>query len=843
MRITWLHEAVPAAASWHRRLTQRPEFKRLCEQALDSGQTSGGIFTLSDADDARAFDLTLSPLPGPSGGPAGLIACILDVTAQDQAFAALTERAESFQLLADYAFDWEYWLEPDGRLRWMSPSSHRVTGYRVAAFLADPDLLLSIVHPEERSSFAEHLRGSGCLDRSTHLRFRILRPSGEIRWIEHICQVVRWPDGRLAGRHSVNRDVTETMRVEQALRESENQFRLMFELATVGMAVVEPQTRRLRRVNQRLCKILGYPAEELLQMTFQELTHPDDRAPDLVRFQRAVRQQETDYFTEKRYLRKDGQVVWALVNATFIRDARGHPVRAVAAIIDITDRRKAEARARELATVVECSSDFIGIAGLDRRGVYLNQAGRTLVGLDGENATQEVRIEDFFLPKDLPFLCETILPTVAEVGRWAGEFRFRHFKTGEPIDVFYDALRIDDPETGHPVQYATVTRDIRKEKAAEQAMREADRRKDEFLAMLGHELRNPMAPIRNALEIVRTLVAGDDPRVAWAIQVLERQTAHMGRLLDDLLDVSRIVRGRIDLERQPVQIRDVVQQAVDGVQGLMRERRHNFACALPSPEVMVEGDPVRLSQILLNLLVNAARYTPEGGEIRVASEASADEVMIRVRDNGQGISADQIDSLFGLFSQGARPPDTPNGGLGLGLAIARRLTELHGGSLEATSPGIGLGAELRLRLPRLPPPVGAPASVAGPCGAGSVDGKRVRVLVVDDNPDVAGALAMLLEICGYDVETAASAPEALERVRRCCPRIAFLDIGIPGMDGLALARCLRDDHPDSRQLMLVALTGLGHEQARERSLAAGFDEHLVKPLEQKTLLALLERLR
>lgn len=631
-------------------------------------------------------------------------------------------------------------------------------------------------------------------------------------------------------------DLTET------LRESETQFRLMFDLATVGMAVIEPSTRRVLRVNQRLCRILGYEAGELLGMSFQDLTHPEDRRHDRRRFRRAVLQLDTDYFTEKRYVRKDGTVVWALVNATFIRDANGYPVRSVAAIIDISDRREAETRARDLAAVVESSSEFIGIAGLDRRVLYLNPAGRALVGLEKEQDLSTIPIQAFFMPEELERLQQSILPTVETTGGWAGECRFRHFGTGEPIDVFYDELRIDDPGTGRPLHYATVTRDIRREKAVEQALREADRRKDEFLAVLGHELRNPMAPIRHAVEILRALGVDGDPRIRWAIEVLDRQTAHMGRLLDDLLDVSRIVQGRIELEPVELRVRELVQQAADGARALMEERRHRFVCRLPAPEWRVLGDPVRLSQILLNILVNAANYTPPGGEIRIESRIEGESVLIQVRDNGQGMTAEQLDALFGLFTRGPHAAEAASGGLGLGLAIARRLAELHGGRLEARSEGLGRGTELCLRLPILTdaPRMSLSASPDDPQPPPA--GEKPRVLVVDDDPDVVDALAMLLEILGYPVDVARSGPQALELVQHQCPRVALLDIGLPGMDGLEIARRLRAQYPDPERLKLVALTGLGHEQARERSLAAGFDEHLVKPLGRQALLALLESL-
>ncbi|EXJ15039.1 hybrid sensor histidine kinase/response regulator [Imhoffiella purpurea] len=833
------HLQVPG---WAKRLTASTEFILAARRAWDEARAERLGLTLPDPVGTRRFDVTLAPIRAPDGSVHGINVCILDVTRSLLTREAMADTADCYRLAADYTYDWEYWIAPGGRLRWMSPSSARVSGYEPSAFFIDPDLLERIVHPDDRAAVMAHLLRRCSEGEPDTQTFRILRADGEIRWIEQICQAVFESNGDFAGKRASNRDVTDRMQVEQALRESENQFRLMFELATVGMALIDPQTRSILSANQRLCRILGYSADELLGKTFYELTHAEDREQDLLSFRRAMQPEQADYFTEKRYVRKDGRIVWGLVNATFIRDETGYPLKAVAAIIDITARRQAEARARELATVVECSSDFIGIADLDERGIYLNPAGKALVGLDSDEAVLAARIEDFIHPEDLPFARQEVLPIIAREGRWSGEIRFRHFRTGEAIDVYWDALRIDDPETGRPLQFATVTRDIRKEKAAELAMRQADQRKDEFLAMLGHELRNPMAPIRNAVEIIRRVGIGDDPRIHWAVEVLDRQTAHMGRLLDDLLDVSRIVKGRLELELRPVSVSDMVQQVADGVQSLMDERHHHFTWTLPGPDVLVEGDSVRLSQILLNLLVNAAKYTPAGGRVRVETETTSDRILIRVIDTGQGMSRKQIDSLFTLFAPGVRPADTQSGGLGLGLAIARRLTEMHGGHLQAISAGVDRGTEMRLQLPRIqtPQPHEETATETDrPIPASAPDLKRI--LVVDDNADVAGALAMLLELLGYSVETAHSGAAGIAAARRFRPRIAFLDIGIPDMDGLEMAQRLRADFPDPKQLMLVALTGLGHEQARERIAAAGFDRHLVKPAEQRVLMELLEQ--
>jgi CheY-like chemotaxis protein len=348
-----------------------------------------------------------------------------------------------------------------------------------------------------------------------------------------------------------------------------------------------------------------------------------------------------------------------------------------------------------------------------------------------------------------------------------------------------------------------------------------------------------MAPIRNAVEVLHLLKSGADPRTDWALHVLDRQTTHLSRLLDDLLDVSRIVRGKLKLEPRPVALREVIQQAVDGVGPLIQERRHRLLLQLPADDLLVNGDPVRLAQILLNLLLNAAYYTQEGGEIRLTTESEGAEVIVRVRDNGPGIPPDRLSDLFRPFYQGERAEGASAGGLGLGLTISRRLAEMHGGRLEASSDWPKPGSEFSLFLPR---PVRSPQEAKPVTSSASGRAANLRVLVVDDNADVADALALLLEVLGYRVETAATGGQALEVAARFAPRVALVDIGLPDMDGLALARRLRIQFPDRDRLLLVAVTGYGHEEARQRSLEAGFDDHLPKPVDRRTLQALLNRI-
>jgi signal transduction histidine kinase len=366
---------------------------------------------------------------------------------------------------------------------------------------------------------------------------------------------------------------------------------------------------------------------------------------------------------------------------------------------------------------------------------------------------------------------------------------------------------------------------------AEAALREADRQKDDFLAMLAHELRNPLASISNASELMTRTSPGSERADALSA-LLKRQTKQLTRLVDDLLDLSRISRGRITLEEAPVEIGELLQQAVETVQGLVQEKAHRLVVAKPAHAIHVHGDRTRLVQAISNVIHNAAKYTDRGGEISLEIVDSDEEVCVKIRDNGVGIPPEILPTLFDLFVQSERTLDRSQGGLGIGLSVVKRLIEMHRGSVQASSRGIGQGATFTIRLPRVPPPH-AQSDAACP------DPGRAprRILIVDDNADAADTLAMLLELDGHSVSTVYSALEALEAAVRLKPDLLFLDIGLPVIDGYEVARRLRSQ-PSTSALRMVAVTGYGQNEDRERAFASGFDEHLVKPVTPESLEAL-----
>jgi PAS domain S-box-containing protein len=384
--------------------------------------------------------------------------------------------------------------------------------------------------------------------------------------------------------------------------------------------------------------------------------------------------------------------------------------------------------------------------------------------------------------------------------------------------------------------FAKVTRDLSARKRIE-SLESAERRMTEFLAMLAHELRNPLAPIRNAVRAMQSKPLGE-AAMQWSMAVIDRQVTQLTRLVDDLLDASRITSGKITLHLAPVQIDAVVARAVESSRPLIDARGHELVVEVPAEPLWVEGDLIRLAQVLLNLLNNAAKYTPEGGRIELAVGRRDEEVEVRIRDSGIGMTNELLPRIFELFTQGDCSLEREEAGLGVGLTLVDRLVKMHGGSVAAASEGPGSGSEFVVRLPLLTgPPPRQQAPEAGAAASRAPAGS-LRVLVVDDNRDSAETMALLLRLWGHEAQPAESGPAALSLAENFRPHAVLLDIGLPGMDGYAVAQRLRA-LPGLDRPLLVAMTGYGQEHDRRRSREAGFDHHLVKPVEPDILRRLL----
>ncbi|MGZ5018653.1 MAG: PAS domain-containing hybrid sensor histidine kinase/response regulator, partial [Methylobacter sp.] len=524
---------------------------------------------------------------------------------------------------------------------------------------------------------------------------------------------------------------------------------------------------------------------------------------------------EKTTYQDINLIRPDG-FAWAEMRSAPL-DWDGQPGYVIA-LRDITERKHMEQERQKFVSLADNSMEFISMCDMNFIPFYINQAGVRLIGLDNLEQCIRTPVQEFFFPEDQRFILDEFLPRVVREGHADVEIRFRHFKTGAAIWMIYNAFIIKD-SSGEPVGIATVSRDISARKQAEAALREADQHKDEFLAMLAHELRNPLTPISNAAHILDMLKL-EDSRLSWSKDIIKRQVTHLTHLVDDLLDVSRIARGKISLKKERLDLVEVIKPVLETARDLTLAKQQQLNVCLPEQPILLEGDSVRLSQVLLNLLDNASKYSLEGGQIEVdvqQLEAEA-EVEIQVRDNGTGIPAELLPTIFDLFQQGARTLDRAQGGLGIGLTLVKRLVELHGGQVTASSLGAGLGSIFSIRLPTLIEATDVPASEVpiSPPNAGT------RVLVVDDDSDVRESTALLLEMNDYEVKMADSGENAIMLIDEFHPDVVLLDIGMPGENGYQVAQRIRQ-LPNCDNLLLIALSGYGGPEELARSHKSGFD--------------------
>ncbi len=592
-------------------------------------------------------------------------------------------------------------------------------------------------------------------------------------------------------------------------------------------------------------RIFGFTAEQAVGRHISLIIPPERLAEedDIIASLKAGRR--VDHFeTERR--RADGGRIQVSLTISPIKDDTGRIVGASKIARDVTRQRQTESERQKFVTLVENSTDFIGICDLKGVPFYVNRAGLDMVGLADLEQASRTTVTDFFFPEDQPRIMDEFLPAVRERGHGEIEIRFRHFKTGEARWMAYKVLVLPDA-SGRPVAYATVSQDVTERRRLTDSLRalaedlsEADRRKNEFLAMLAHELRNPLAPISNAARALR--LGGLDPdTLGGAADLIERQVRQMSRLVEDLLDISRISRGRIELRKQRVELAPIVHHAVEAVRAQYRTMNHELVVALPPQPLHVDADAARLAQVVGNLLNNACKFTDKGGRIWLTVEEEVDagngQAVIRVRDTGIGIAAADLARVFDMFEQVDTSLERSRDGLGLGLTLVKTLAELHGGRVDVYSEGPARGSEFVVHLPLAPPLSAAAPQPPMEQAAGT---SARRILIVDDNEDGAESLSMMLELAGHKTYQAYDGPEGIEAARRLAPDVVLLDIGLPGMSGYEVCRRVRSESW-GRDLVMVALTGWGQQEDRDLSREAGFDAHMVKPVDLDGLLDFLNR--
>jgi PAS domain S-box-containing protein len=735
-----------------------------------------------------------------------------------------------------------------GRVTYLNAVAESVTGWTQRAAAGRPlDVVFRIVNEDTRlpveNPATKVLRDGIVVGLANHTV--LIRQDGSECPIDDSAAPITNDRGHVAGCVLIFRDVSRQRSIEK-----DEAARLL--TARLLAAIVESSNDAIigksldgiiQSWNAAAERLFGYTADEAVGRHIS-LVIPPERIAEEDRIVASLRAGERIEHFETERLRSDGQLVLVSLTISPLKDDAGTVIGASKIVRDVTRQRQAEADRAKFVTLVENSTDFIGICDLGGVPLFVNHAGLAMVGLESLDDARRVSVASFFFPEDQPRIIKEFLPSVLEHGHGEIEVRFRHFKTGDALWMAYTVLSLPDA-MGRPIAFATVSQDVTERKRLENNLRRvaedlshADQRKNEFLAMLAHELRTPLAPISHAARALR-MGGSDEGTVRKVSDMLERQMGQMARLVDDLLDMSRITRGRIELRKEGIELAPIVHQAVEAARPLFSRLNHELTVTVPSEPVYLDADPTRLAQVIGNLLNNAGKFTDLGGHVHLVVEPGDGFVRIRVRDNGIGIAADQIPHLFEMFAQADTSLERSRDGVGIGLTLVKALVELHGGVVEAHSDGLGRGSEFAVRLPTATV-ASAPASLPTDSEVpGPVKGRRI--LIVDDSEDGAEFLALLLQVSGHETRQAHDGPAAIEAAEQFRPDAVLLDIGLPRMNGYEVCRRIREQ-AWGRDLVLIALTGWGQEEDLRRSREAGFDAHMVKPVDHQALMELLASL-
>jgi PAS domain S-box-containing protein len=697
--------------------------------------------------------------------------------------------------------------------------------------------LVSFAHhqPFEGAGPAAPLAGTDILPG----RARLLRSDGSFRAIEETRRTLA--DGRAV---HVLHDVTAAAREADALRESERQLKFVANTVPALLAFVDASARYVW-VNESYRSWFGLAPEEIRGRHVRDVLGEAPWEQVRHRIARALAG-ETVVF-DNRALYQFGPS--RDVHAAYVphRDASGHVDGLVVLVTDVGEIKNAE-RARRRSEHMLAESQIAAHVGSweaeldgEQRPVSLRWSDEAyrLFGWAPGVSIDHKRFIDAVHPEDREAVLSAAKAGIARGERFEKDYRI--VRSDGVVRWIHAWTNVENDTSGRPIRLLGTCQDVTESRLAEhereralEELKEADRQKDEFLAMLSHELRNPLAPILSAVEILRLADPSDRELSAKFRAIIERQVSLMKRLLDDLLDVARVSRGRIELRKERIDLMGVVVRAVEISRPLISEKKQRLAVTSgPGGTILVDADPTRLVQVFANLLNNAAKYTEGGGRIEVDISAADHDAVVRVRDNGIGMAPELLDRAFDLFVQATRSLDRAQGGLGIGLTMVRSLVRMHGGSVCAFSDGPGLGSELVVRLPRERAAVPAATESCPSRPVPSKASRPLRVLVVDDNLDAATSLSTLLSLIGHVVTLASDGPTALALVPAATPDLVLIDIGLPMMDGYALAAALRGAGLD--RAALVAVTGYGRDDDVRRSREAGFDDHLVKPVDLATL--------
>ena len=712
------------------------------------------------------------------------------------------------------------------RLRSVNPAFAGLVGHDESDLLGKS--LPEILHADDRAAHVRALKAALSNDGTFGTETRLVHAEGHVVWALLTAHAMPVKSNVASRSFALIQDISERKRAEQAGRTSESRLRNV--LSHAGAGVVEADSAgRMTFVNHAWCEMLGYSEAELVGLSITDITDPASLPSTLA----AVRKMAAGgpaFVIEKNYRRKDGSLLAASSSVTPLRAADGTYEGFIAVVADVTSHRRARLaqidNRRLLALALNgarAGAWEVDLATGERRWA---QGMAELLDIEPHQmASEQARWLAYVHPDDRARLVESLGRLVQGQERiWAAQFRAIRAK-GEVRWMAARGAVFTLPDGSRKLVGVDV--DVTETKRAEESLREADRQKDEFIATLAHELRNPLAPISAAVQLLGVSRSEVDREKLRSM--MERQMRHIVHLIDDLLDVSRIAHGKVQLHTERIDLRTAVDVALDALRATDAAGAHELRVDLGSEPAWVEADFTRMTQIAGNILNNAAKYTPAGGWIAVTIERSGNGAVLKVADNGRGIPAQMQEDVFTMFSRVDKALNQEQEGLGIGLALARALVEMHGGSLGVHSDGVGEGSTFTMRLPI----AAAPVIVALDGAAVRTRGKsEVRVLVADDNRDAADTLSQLLTLWGYTVMTAYQGEDALKVASTFHPDVAILDLGMPDIDGFQVAHSIRAEKAHCR---LIALTGWGTADDRERSRNAGFDLHLTKPVEAVAL--------
>jgi PAS domain S-box-containing protein len=837
----------------------------------------------------RPIDDSAAPIRDAVGAMIGVVLIFRDVTEQRRAEWGLRQSEARKGAILETALDCIITMDHAGNVVEFNPAAEKTFGYsrvevvgrELANFIIPPSLRES-----HRSGLAHYLATGVGPILGKRLEFSALRSDGTEFPAE--LAINRIPTEEPPLFTAYLRDVSEQKVAEAKLRESEQRFRQLADAMPQIVWTVGPDGA-VDYQNRRWSEFTGLP-ESLGNDGWAQILHPDDAQAAGERWAASLRSGDLFEMDVRLLDRRRQTYCWHLIRTVSVRDEAGKVARWFGTSTDIHEQKKAEESSRylaeasaALASVVDYESTLQKVANLavpyfaDWSAVDVMNGDGTLRRLAvAHREADKIRLAHELMqqyppdpeaPSGIFGVLRTgkpeIVREITEEMLMQGAKDERHLRlvrslglksyicvplivSGGPLGV----LTFATAESGRTYTDAdlALASDLARRAGVAienvrlyQALREADRRKDEFLATLAHELRNPLAPIRNSLQILK-MPRVDAATVERYRDMMERQVHHLVRLVDDLLDVSRVMRGKIELRKERIEVAAVVARAVETVQPLMDSQGHELSVGIPTESLPLDADPVRLAQVVGNLLTNAAKYTEPNGRIWLSAERVGDEAVLRVRDNGIGIALDVLPRVFELFVQVDHASTRSQGGLGIGLTLVKNLCAMHNGSVEARSAGLGKGSEFIVRLPISARGLDQDQDleIGRQAQPASLSGRRL--LIVDDNQDAANSLALLFSLQGHEARVAFSGPAALEIAKDYAPDVVFLDIGMPGMDGYEVARRMRQQ-PGLERVVLAALTGWGQQEDRRRTAEAGFNHHLVKPPEPTALEAVLAELK